>query len=243
MLEEEYQQQLMELQGDIKSIKKALDKQARKRKNFDNSSSDTIRQMTEENQRLTMLVKQSGEKEKELISRKLTINTQVAVKNTNMQEHFNKMEELNKEICDIGTAKSALEKQIEAITKEISSMTKAVEHSANKVRQMVRKTKNQENIHLNHEAECEKLRSANQQLLARLEKALSMDESELTKPESLLLEIKTFDSTYQENKVQNSNENDGNQEETAMDYETEEVEKEMEDLRDEVVMSIKCQLS
>ena len=98
ILEEEYEQQVVELHADIHTVKKALDKQTRKGKNIDSQNSETIREMTEENQRLTVQVKQSGEKERELVNRKNSINTQFVVKKTNMQEHFNNMEDLNKKI-------------------------------------------------------------------------------------------------------------------------------------------------
>ena len=61
VLEEEYQQQVVELHADIASVKKALEKQARKRKNIESQSSETIKEMTEDNQRVTLLVNQSGE--------------------------------------------------------------------------------------------------------------------------------------------------------------------------------------
>jgi chromosome segregation ATPase len=142
-------------------------------------------------------VKQSGEKERQLVSHKLSINTQFVVKKTNMQEHFNSMEDLNKKIMDIGQAKATLENQIEALMKEITSMTNAVEHSANKIRQMIRKTKSQENTYTNFEVECDKLRSANQYLFARLEKVSSLEGSE-NRRENLLLEIKSLGSECKE---------------------------------------------
>ena len=152
-----------------------------------------------------------------------------------MQEHFNNMEDLNKKITDIGQAKATLENQIEALMKEITSMTKAVEHSANKIRQMIRKTKNQENMYTNFEVECDKLRSANQYLLARLEKVSSLEGSE-TEPENLLLEIKSLDSEYKEtNPIHEDFIQDNCSDiKIVVDDEPYEVDKELEDLRDEV---------
>jgi len=236
VLEEEYQQQVVELHADIASVKKALEKQARKRKNIESQSSETIREMTEDNQRLTLLVKQSGEKERQLVSRKNSINTQFVVKKTNMQEHFNNMEDLNKQISDISQAKAALEDQIEAVMKEITSMTKAVEHSANKIRQMIRKTKSQENSLSNYEGECEKLKSTNQFLLARLEKVSSSEGSVISRPENLLIEINSLDPEHKEVSFGHEMliENNCAGIEIVVDEEPYEVEKEIEDLREEV---------
>ena len=227
---------MVELHADIHTVKKALDKQTRKGKNIDSQSSETIREMTEENQRLTMQVKQSGEKERQLVNCKNSINTQFVVKKTNMQEHFNNMEDLSKKISDIGLAKATLENQIEALIKEITSMTKAVEHSANKIRQMLRKTKNQENTQDNLETECDQLRSANQHLLARLEKVSSSEGPELRRPENLLLEISSLTSENKEisPRDEDSNEHNYSGITIVVDEEPYEVEKEIEDLRDEV---------
>ena len=235
VLEEEYQQQVVELHRDIHSVKKGLEKQARKRKTVDYQSTETIRQMTEENQSLTIQVKQSGEKERQLVSHKLSINTQFVVKKTNMQAHVNNMEELNKKITDIGQAKATLENQIEALMKEITSMTKAVEHSSNKIRQMIRKTKSQENTYTNFEVECDKFRSANQYLLTRLEKVSSLEGSE-TKPENLLLEIKSLGSEYKEinPKFEDLIGNHCSDIEIVVDDEPYDKDRELEDLRDEV---------
>ena len=233
MLEEEYQQQVVELHADIHSVKKALEKQARKSTTIDYQSSETISRMTEENQSLTIKGKQSGEKERQLVSHKLSINTQFVVKKTNMQEHFNNMEDLNKKITDIGQAKATLENQIEALMKEITSMTKAVEHSANKIRQMIRKTKSQENTYTNFEVECDKFRSTNQYLLARLEKVSSLEGSE-TRPKNLLHEIKSLGSDYKEINptIEDLTENHCSDIEIVVDDEPYEVDKELEDLRD-----------
>ena len=237
VLEDEYQQQAVELQADIHNVKKTLEKQARKRKNFDEQSSNTIRQMTEENQKLTMEVKQSGETEKQLVGHKLSIKTQFAVKKSNMQEHFNNMEELNKKISHIVLAKRTLEKQMEVLVKEINSMTQTVEHSSNKIRQMERKTKNQENAYRNYEKESDKLRSANQHLLGNLEKVSRSEGSEINRPINLQYEIDSLVSEYKEINDYRDKENlDNHCEdfEIEVDEETYEVDKELEDLRNEV---------
>ena len=234
VLEEEYQQQVVELHADIHTVKKALDKQTRKGKVIDSQSSETIREMTEENQRLTIQVKQSGEKERQLVNHKNSINTQFVVKKTNMQVHFNNMEDLSKKISDIGLTKATLENQIEALMKEITSMTKAVEHSANKIRQMLRKTKSQENTFDNLHTECDKLRSANQHLLARAEKTSSSEGQAISKPENLLLEITSLSSENKEIRYEKSIENNYSGITIVVDEEPYEVEKEIEDLRDEV---------
>jgi len=236
VLEDEYQQQVLELQADIHSVKKALERQSRKGKIYDRQSSDTVRQLTEENQRLTMQVKKSGETEKKLVSHKISINTQFVVKKTNMQEHFNNMEELNKKISEIVLAKVTLEKQTEAMTKELNSMTRSVEHSANKIRQMERKTKGQENTLRNYEKDCEKLRSANQYLLGKLEKVSRSEESETSQPSNLLDEIECSGLNNEEipnhgdketiDEVCEAFETEGNDEQY--------VDEELEDLRDEV---------
>eukprot|EP00092_Neocalanus_flemingeri_P002948 GFUD01003153.1.p1 GENE.GFUD01003153.1~~GFUD01003153.1.p1 ORF type:complete len:587 (+),score=243.74 GFUD01003153.1:263-2023(+) len=237
VLEDEYQQQVQDLKADIHSVKRGLEKQARKRRNYDKQSSDTISQMTEENQRLTMQVKQSGEKEKKLVSHKISVNTQFVVKKTSMQEHFNNMEGLNKKISEIVLAKVTLEKQIIILKKEIDNMTCSVEHSANKIRQMERKTKTQENTLRNCEKDCEKLRSANDYLLGRLEKTPGAEGSEINEPTNLLLEIECSVPDYEEiNDHKDKEVIDEHFEEIDMESDEEicEVDTELEDLGNEV---------
>merc|ERR1712106_1032796 len=115
-------------------------------------------------------------------------------------------------------------------------MTKAVEHSANKIQQMLRRTKNQENTQENLETECDKLRSANQHLLARLEKVSSSEEPELRRPENLMHEISSLTSENKEIRPRDekSMENNCSGITIVVDEEPYEVEKEIEDLRDEV---------
>jgi len=169
VLEEEYQQQVTELQTDMRLVKRALEKQERRRKSFDSQSSETVRQMTEENQKLTLEVKKAREKEKELVEHKLSVNSQVAERQTNLKEHFSNIDDLNKKIHDIQVVNEALDLKKESLIKEIGSMTKAVEHSANKIKQMERKTKQQDNVHSDCETECDKLRTSKEGLLAKFE--------------------------------------------------------------------------
>ena len=112
LLEEEYQQQMVELLGDMNYIKRSIKEQAQRRKNFERQSSNTIQQLTEENQRLSAHVKRLGEREKHLVSHRQAINTEIFRKKTNMQEHFINMENLNKRISQILLEKVKLEKQI-----------------------------------------------------------------------------------------------------------------------------------
>jgi chromosome segregation ATPase len=172
--EDDYQQQLPELNRDMSSITRYLDKQAQRRKDFDRQSSYTMQQLTEENQRLSAHVERVGEKEKHLVSHKQAINTEIVLKKITMQEHFNSMENLNKRISQIVLDKVMLEKQIEVLTKEIGSMTLEVEHSANKIWE--RKTTKQEKVNRNYEKDREKLRSTNQYLSERLEKVSQSNE-------------------------------------------------------------------
>ena len=225
-LDDEYQQEVLELQGDIHSVRKALEKQAKKNKNYERRSSETIRHLTEENQRLTLQVKQSRETEKLLVNNKLTVNNDFVVKNVNMQEHVNIMEELNKKISEIVLAKLALEKQTEDLIKEINCLTCSMEHSANKVRQMERKTSSQENTLRSYERDCEQLRSANQYLLEKLDKVSNWEDISVNKPKSLLLEIKSSGT----DNTEGSGEISYDRRENNI-FETE---KELEDLKNEV---------
>jgi coiled-coil domain-containing protein 64 len=189
LLEDDYQQQFFELNRDMSSIRRYLDKQAQRRKDFERQSSNTIQQLTEENQRLSTHVKRVGEKEKHLVSHRQAINTDIALKKTSMQKHLNSMEKHNKRISQLVLDNIMIEKQIKVLTKEIGSMTLAVEHSANKIWHMERKTTNQEKVNRNYEKDREKLRSTNQYLSERLKKVSRYKKQESKQATNLLLEI------------------------------------------------------
>lgn len=188
-MEEEYEQQTIELQWEVNSLKKSLEKQRVKRKTFDEATSNTIEQLNEQNQILNMQVEQSGKKEKQLVSSKKDINSEIAIKKTSIQEHFSNIESLNKKISELVLSKVLFEKQIENVTKEIESMTIAVEHSDNRIRQMERRTLTQANAYRNHQKDCDKLRTTNQYLLDKLEIMLASSSSNVNQPRNLQLEI------------------------------------------------------
>ena len=80
MLEDEYQQQVVELEEDLDRMKKAIDNQKRMKNLFDRQTSDTIKKLKDENQRLNTKLKQAGEKERNMATRKQFINAQFLVK-------------------------------------------------------------------------------------------------------------------------------------------------------------------
>ena len=80
VLEDEYQQQVVELEEDLDRMKKAIDNQKRMKNLFDRQTSDTIKKLKDENQRLNTKLKQAGEKERNMATRKQFINAQFLVK-------------------------------------------------------------------------------------------------------------------------------------------------------------------
>ena len=242
MLEEEYEQQVVELNWEISSAKKSIEKQTRRKNSFEQQSNETIRQLTEENQMLSRQVKQAGKKEKHLVSTRQAINTEITGKKTNMQEHINNIDNLSKKISGIGLEKLLMEKQIEDLVKEINNLTLAGEHSSYKLRQLERKTINQLNTYRKQEANCEKLRSANQHLSERLGNVSTSNHLEINKPTNLQLELESC------NPDNIGITNYGESEMTCEDYEEcsiksdgeiGEKDSELDDLRSELLSSYK----
>ena len=170
MLEDEYQQQVVELEEDLDRVKKAIDKQAREKNAFDRQSMNTIKKLTGENQRLGTKLNQAQENEKNLASRKNAFNTRIVGKKTSIQEHYTIMEELNKKISKIILIKGALETQLKDVKIQNENKTNSVGNSLTKVRQLEQKTKMQEIESRNLEKDCEKFKLENQYVLGQLEK-------------------------------------------------------------------------
>ena len=230
VLEDEYQQEVSQLHDDINSVKKALERHSTKKKIADKRSSDMIDQLREKNQMMNLQVKKFGEKGKQLLIHKESVDTQIVVKMTNMQQHSKNIEGLNKKISEIVLAKVMLEKEINVLTNDIDSITQHVDISANKIRQMERKITNQGNTLKSSEKDCEKLRSSNQSLSSRLEKVNPYN-SEIVKQTNLMLEIERSVPNYKESigyKDSDDSESDDDEDLSEKDIE-------LDDLKSEVL--------
>ena len=147
---------------------------------------------------------------------KVDVNTELSVRQFNVQEHCDKIEELNKNVLEINIAKEALEAQIETLSKTVQGLNSSVSSTHAKERALERKIQLQDHSLRELERDCEKMRSYNLQVwsfpdpgvtqliclkvLSRLEKvsiSLLPHGSEQAGNTNLMQEIESFNSPHQ----------------------------------------------
>ena len=139
------------------------------------------------------------------------------MRQVNVQEHCDKIEELNKNVLEINIAKEALEAQIETLSKTVQGLNSSVNSTQAKEKALERKIQLQDHSLHELERDCEKMRSYNLQVrsfpdpgitqliclkvLSRLEKvsmSLLPHGSEQTSNTNLMQEIESFNSPHQQ---------------------------------------------
>ena len=139
--------------------------------------------LTQENMRLAGEVRRRGERERRMMNVKTDVNTELrwvlsswknihhicsSVRQVDVQEHCDKMEELNKKILEINVARSALESEIETLAKTVQGLNSSVKHSLAKERALERRVGLQDQSLRELERDCEKMRSYNLQVNSSL---------------------------------------------------------------------------
>ena len=104
---------------------------------------------------------------------KTDVNTELSVRQVNVQEHCDKIEELNKNVLEINIAKEALEAQIETLSKTVQGLNSSVNSTQAKERALERKIQLQDHSLHELERDCEKMRSYNLQVRSFLGPGLS----------------------------------------------------------------------
>ena len=86
------------------------------------------------------------------------------MRQVNVQEHCDKIEELNKNVLEINIAKEALEAQIETLSKTVQGLNSSVNSTQAKEKALERKIQLQDHSLHELERDCEKMRSYNLQV-------------------------------------------------------------------------------
>ena len=109
-------------------------------------------------------VRRRGEHERRMQDNKEDVNTELSVRQVNVQEHCDKIEELNKNVLEINLAKDALEAQIETLSKTVQGLNSSVNSTQARERALERKIQLQDHSMHELEKDCEKMRSYNLQV-------------------------------------------------------------------------------
>jgi len=116
-LEDEYQQEVAELQSEIERLKRTVEKGKRRRGAWDRDVSERVEQLSQDNLRLAGQVRNKVEEERRLVNFKSDFTSELTIEKVNVKEHCDKIEELNKTIMGLHLAKTGLDEEISAITK------------------------------------------------------------------------------------------------------------------------------
>ena len=145
-------------------MKRTVERHRRKRSAWEREVSDQVDVLTQENMRLAQEVRRKGEEERKLVHVRSDVNSELSERQGNVQEHCDKIEQLNKDILEINSVKNGLEREIETLSKTVQSLTSSVNHSNAKEKALERKIKLQDHTLQELEKDCERMRSYNLQV-------------------------------------------------------------------------------
>jgi len=167
LMEDEYEQRILELQTDIDTLKAKLndsgdsDSRLRERSNL-------VAQLTEQNQRLTLELSACSSRESELQNRIASLREQVTDKRITVQDHVTHLEILREEIDLVTHRKNELEKKVQNLLHERESLNSALDESNEKILYLERHARDQECQIRHNDRELSELRSTSQVLSDRL---------------------------------------------------------------------------
>merc|ERR1712142_756028 len=133
LMEDEYEQRILELQSDIDTLKSKLTDTDTNSRLQDRERSNLAVQLTEQNQRLTSELQASALREQELASRISQLRDQVTDKRITVQDHVTHLEILREEIDLVTNRKNDLEKKVHQLITERESLSTALDESADKI--------------------------------------------------------------------------------------------------------------
>lgn len=169
LMEDEYEQRILELQSDIDTLKSKLADTDTNSRLQDRERSNLVAQLTEQNQRLTSELQASASREQELASRISQLRDQVTDKRITVQDHVTHLEILREEIDLVTNRKNDLEKKVHQLIAERENLSSALDDSADKMLMLEKHTREQDCQIRGSDREMSELRSNNQVLSERLE--------------------------------------------------------------------------
>jgi len=169
LMEDEYEQRILELQSDIDTLKSKLADTDTNSRLQDRERSNLVAQLTEQNQRLTSELQASASREQELASRISQLRDQVTDKRITVQDHVTHLEILREEIDLVTNRKNDLEKKVHQLIAERENLSSALDESADKMLMLEKHTREQDCQIRGNDREMSELRSNNQVLSERLE--------------------------------------------------------------------------
>ncbi|KAL1124481.1 hypothetical protein AAG570_001107, partial [Ranatra chinensis] len=165
----ELETRVVELQADISHLQRQLlDKEAAL-KSLEKDKTALIVELTEQNQRLTAQIKQSGKIEEQLTAQLQGLKDQATKRKTTYHDHETSLDVLREEIFMLNDKKSELERRLGGAVTQRESLSSALDEAADRIMLLEKQLREQQmQMRVSH-LELEELRSANGCLGERLE--------------------------------------------------------------------------
>uniref|UniRef100_T1JL17 Uncharacterized protein n=1 Tax=Strigamia maritima TaxID=126957 RepID=T1JL17_STRMM len=168
-VESEYESKIVELQSDISVLRKEFGQQQLSMGQTDRDRSLILNELTEQNQRLTVQLKQATHSEEQLSSQLKSVKEQFLLRKTNMHDHISQLEMLREEIDMITEKKADLERRIERMTQEREQMSQILEESTDRIILLEKQNKEQDFKLRNQTREMDELKHGNFQLQEKVD--------------------------------------------------------------------------
>jgi len=168
-LEGEYESKVSELQSDVVDLRKTLEDQQNNLKLGERQKSAIVTQLTEQNQRLTVQLKEAMKNEEQLSIQLQAMRDQFSLRKTNLQDQVGHLELMREEIMMLTEKKNELERRMQHLVTEREGLSSHLDESSDRIMVLERQCHEQE-LHLREtQRELCELRNANGSLCQRIE--------------------------------------------------------------------------
>uniref|UniRef100_A0A8D9EH15 Bicaudal D-related protein homolog n=1 Tax=Cacopsylla melanoneura TaxID=428564 RepID=A0A8D9EH15_9HEMI len=189
---------LLELQSDIRELQNAVDERENALKQTEKEKTLLIAELTEQNQRLQIQIKESSKTEEILTSQLQGLRDQCNLRKSSLQDHQSSLEVLREEMQFLSEKKSELERRVQQISSEREQLVATLEEASDRVMMLERHSREQEVQVRVSQRELDELKSVNSSLGARLEALGSSHYNNDTQRRSLHAEMECDDANIPE---------------------------------------------
>ncbi|CAI9741356.1 Hypothetical predicted protein [Octopus vulgaris] len=167
-LEAEYENTVKELQDDVNQLRQDLQGQQQQLTAGDKDKVNIIRELTQQNERLSDQVQHAAEMEGQLVSEVEGLRSQVSLR-MSMPDQLDQLDALHAKINELTEKKCEIERKIHVLTEERDSYACSLEESQERIL-MLEKQKLEQELHIRNQGrEIYELQEVNHQLQAQID--------------------------------------------------------------------------
>lgn len=147
-LESEYELRIVELQNDVGELSEKLASKDADKKKWEKDSRGLVAELTAQNARLTVQLKESNIQENQLQQQLEQLREQHAMGKASLHEHVTSVEGLREELELVNCKRAELERRLQASATEREQMARALEEAGDQLVSLERRTREQETRYL-----------------------------------------------------------------------------------------------